>query len=415
MRITEISFAFRQTMKNGVQSILYHAKQWKVSFLSDRFFAEDDSNHSQSHDKRSDNTKHIAARDSHSPVRWLKTHLQQRRNKVPTSKQILEERKRRLKWSKVWQFTWVTIVISVLTTTIIVKWIDPTLSTKTWEWGERQLLRGSILIGFTIQNITIAGNEKTTREEILGRINIKLESPLYEFSLAEAKAQLESIPWVQNATIVRNPPSDIAITIVERKPVAIWQFNGKKALIDNDGVVLQYLNGKDALGRNDADKTAIYLANSSDTVNHPSGIVSSDYSSLLLVTGDGAATHVSEIIHLLNSDPSLAKRVTAAIYINNRRWDLEFDHRVTVKLPEQKTIATAWGRLSRLQESDKILERQIEVLDLRNPDRLYISLSGVLINSEKTIITTMQKTISNRSRFHSIASGTLAQMGWQND
>src|SRR5258707_11339532 len=56
--------------------------------------------------------------------------------------------------------------------------------------------------------------------------------------LDERKRQLEEIPWVESATVMRLLPNRLAITVQERTPVAFVQLGSKINLIDANGVVM---------------------------------------------------------------------------------------------------------------------------------------------------------------------------------
>src|SRR6201999_2488859 len=52
------------------------------------------------------------------------------------------------------------------------------------------------------------------------------------------KHQLEEIPWVESADVMRLLPNQLRVTIQERTPVAFVQLGPKIALIDANGVVM---------------------------------------------------------------------------------------------------------------------------------------------------------------------------------
>jgi cell division protein FtsQ len=56
--------------------------------------------------------------------------------------------------------------------------------------------------------------------------------------LDERKRQLEQIPWVEQATVMRLLPNQIAVTIQERAPVAFAHIGPRISLIDAKGVVM---------------------------------------------------------------------------------------------------------------------------------------------------------------------------------
>ena len=57
--------------------------------------------------------------------------------------------------------------------------------------------------------------------------------------LEERRRQLEQIPWVRSATVMRLLPNRLSIAVQERKPVAFAQVGSRVMLIDADGVLLE--------------------------------------------------------------------------------------------------------------------------------------------------------------------------------
>ena len=78
-----------------------------------------------------------------------------------------------------------------------------------------------------------------------------------------------------------------------------------------------------------------------------------------------------ETARLIAGEPEIAARVTAVTWVGRRRWNLDIDGRIKVKLPEGDTAA-AWQRLARMQRRDRILDRALSVLDLRHGDRVVL-------------------------------------------
>ena len=92
------------------------------------------------------------------------------------------------------------------------------------------------------------------------------------------------------------------------------------------------------------------------------------------VVGQGAVTAAAELFEFVGSDAVLASRLTNATWIRGRRWDLEFDNGVLVRLPEQDP-ASAWARLVQYQRREQILDRDIQTVDLRFTDRVVVRLT----------------------------------------
>ncbi|MGH7880400.1 MAG: cell division protein FtsQ/DivIB [Candidatus Binataceae bacterium] len=61
---------------------------------------------------------------------------------------------------------------------------------------------------------------------------------IFFVSLAERQRQLQEIPWVESATVMRLLPNRLKIQIKERTPVAFVRIGSRASLIDSSGVLL---------------------------------------------------------------------------------------------------------------------------------------------------------------------------------
>ena len=80
------------------------------------------------------------------------------------------------------------------------------------------------------------------------------------------------------------------------------------------------------------------------------------------------------MLAILSSEPDLAARVTAAVDVGGRRWNLRIDNSIDVLLPSDDPAA-AWADLARLQRNDAILQRDVQAIDMRLPDRLVVRVT----------------------------------------
>lgn len=206
-----------------------------------------------------------------------------------------------------------------------------------------RVIQGTGLLGFTVADITVEGRETTDRETILAALGAGPGTPILAVNPTRAKEQLGALPWVRTAVIERRLPHTLYVRLVERKPLALWQHGGKLDLVDREGSVIP-------VARLD------------------------QFAKLPMVVGEGAASHAAELIEMLGSDPDLAARVTAAVRVGDRRWNLRLDNAIDVLLPADEP-ASAWSQLARLERSSAILKRDVQTIDLRLPDRLVLRIS----------------------------------------
>ena len=198
----------------------------------------------------------------------------------------------------------------------------------------------SAALGLVVTDIEVEGRETTDSATIMRALAAERGTPILAVSPSRAKQQLESLPWVRSASIERRLPHALFVRLVERRPLAVWQHGGKQELIDRQGEVIPV---KD-LG---------------------------PFAKLPTVVGDDAPAHAAKLIDMLASEPELASRVTAAVRVDERRWNLRVDNAVDVMLP-QDNPAQAWSRLAQLERSNNLLKREVQAVDLRLPDRLVL-------------------------------------------
>ncbi len=93
-------------------------------------------------------------------------------------------------------------------------------------------------------NIEITGIQNVSRAQVLEVVGADIERNIFFVPLDERKKQLEEIPWVESATVMRLLPNRLAISLQERTPVAFVKMGPKISLIDVNGVVMTLPAGK---------------------------------------------------------------------------------------------------------------------------------------------------------------------------
>jgi cell division protein FtsQ len=84
-------------------------------------------------------------------------------------------------------------------------------------------------------NIQAAGLTEVSRAEMLPVFGEDIGRNIFFVPLTERRKQLEEIPWVERATVMRLLPDQIRVSVVERQPVAFAHQGG---LVDANGVLL---------------------------------------------------------------------------------------------------------------------------------------------------------------------------------
>jgi cell division protein FtsQ len=87
-------------------------------------------------------------------------------------------------------------------------------------------------------NIQATGLGEVSRAEILPVFGEDIGRNIFFVPLNERRKQLEQIPWVQHATVMRLLPDQIRVSVVERQPVAFVRHGQQIGLVDANGVLL---------------------------------------------------------------------------------------------------------------------------------------------------------------------------------
>jgi len=87
-------------------------------------------------------------------------------------------------------------------------------------------------------NIDAVGLTQVSRAEMLPVFGEDIGRNIFFVPLSERRKQLEAIPWVERATVMRLLPDQIRVSVVEREPVAFVRQGQQVGLVDKDGVLL---------------------------------------------------------------------------------------------------------------------------------------------------------------------------------
>jgi cell division protein FtsQ len=86
--------------------------------------------------------------------------------------------------------------------------------------------------------VAIHGNHYVTRANVLELFSVDRGRSVLRIPLDARRKQLESLPWVEHATVRRALPNRIQVDLFERTPIAFLREDGELALVDMHGVIL---------------------------------------------------------------------------------------------------------------------------------------------------------------------------------
>lgn len=92
--------------------------------------------------------------------------------------------------------------------------------------------------------ITVKGNFTLTRDEILEAANIKKDSTvnIEELNLAFIQDRISKHPEVKKVSVSKNPPNEIVIDVIEKRPLAIVNVGNQLNLVDEECELFPFKN-----------------------------------------------------------------------------------------------------------------------------------------------------------------------------
>ncbi|MBN9671641.1 cell division protein FtsQ/DivIB [Labrenzia aggregata] len=205
--------------------------------------------------------------------------------------------------------------------------------------------------GFGVEAVKLSGQREINEFQILEALEIHEGSSLALFDAAAARERLSRMAWVKNASVMKLYPSTLQINIEERVPYALWQRGDLVSIVNEAGdVITDEVDGR--------------------------------YANLLLVVNHGAQRRAGEINTALDKVPELRPRVRAAFLISDRRWDLQLENGISIRLP-QENMDAALADIVSMDKENGLLSRDIVAIDMRLPDRVSVRLSDEAAEQRK--------------------------------
>jgi cell division protein FtsQ len=202
------------------------------------------------------------------------------------------------------------------------------------------LLQMTAASGFALREVRVEGRGETAVADILSAVGANRGDPILGIDIDAVRQRLEDLPWIETAGVERRFPDQLVVSVTEAEPMALWQRNRKLYLVSRDGAVIETAN----LGK---------------------------YAKLVIIVGEEAPEKAQGLFDILAQEPDLRSHVTAAVLVGKRRWNIRMDNDVDVKLPEDGAHE-AWRRFAELNRENDLLDKDVTVVDLRQPDRVVV-------------------------------------------
>jgi len=89
------------------------------------------------------------------------------------------------------------------------------------------------------QDVEVAGSAPNSQAKVKSVLDGAVGQNVFALSLTDYREKLETIPWVESASVMRLLPNRLRVVVRERTPVAFVALGQKVKLIDGGGVVME--------------------------------------------------------------------------------------------------------------------------------------------------------------------------------
>ncbi len=210
-------------------------------------------------------------------------------------------------------------------------------------------LLGSRLL--VVRSVTVSGTHLVTQAEVLAAADVPAGTSLLRLNTAQVAQRVESIRQVASATVAKDWPDHLVITVTERVPVvAVRMIGGGYDLVDPSGVIVRWSRPRPA-------GLPLYLTSlTGSTLRDDPGVATT-------------AAVLAELPAWLSREVAQVSAADAA-GLAGGPGDLA---QVTLYLSDHKTVV--WGGADGASEKD----RELAIL-IRDPARYFdVSAPGTVV------------------------------------
>ena len=154
--------------------------------------------------------------------------------------------------------------------------------------------------------IEVAGAEHVSHTQIMEVMGGDIGRNIFFVPLAQRKAQLEQIPWVESASVMRFVPNRLRIEIHERTPVGFARIGSHVSLIDSGGTLMELGPG----GKHKYSFAVIAGMNAGEPISTRAARMK-NYNTLVRDLDSGGAHYSQELSEVDVSDPDDVKVLAA--------------------------------------------------------------------------------------------------------
>jgi len=91
---------------------------------------------------------------------------------------------------------------------------------------------------FDAKHIRVEGAVSLQPDDVRGLAGIESSTNVFHLQPDEVTARLLADPWIASATVAKELPNTVVLTVVERRPVGVIDAAGDRSVLADDGTIL---------------------------------------------------------------------------------------------------------------------------------------------------------------------------------
>ena len=229
-----------------------------------------------------------------------------------------------------------TLVVGLMAVVLMTNHRGETLGNTIVQFADER----AAALGLNLQNVRLVGVSPQAADDVKKALPFHRGDPIAFMDLGAVQRAVENVGWVRSATVRRQFPGSLVVTVVERPRLAVWQYHGQDAVIDDQGQIIPEAR---------ADR----------------------FPELPLVVGEGANETANDILELMRPRSQLLQKTYALQRIDTRRWNILLKDGAVIKLPALDQDQ-AFARLDALIAQRRVLDQGFAEIDLLDPKALVV-------------------------------------------
>lgn len=197
---------------------------------------------------------------------------------------------------------------------------------------------------FLVTLVAIDGASPALADAIRAKLALPLPMSSFEIDLEASRLRIEELDAIADAELRMRGGGILQVQIIERQPAVVWRTGVGLSLLDAEGMRIATIMER------------------------------GDRSDLPLIAGQGANRVVPEAMAILAAAQPILPRLRGLVRVGERRWDLVLDRDQRILLPETGAVL-ALERVIALDQAEKLLDRDVIAVDLRNEHRPVLRLA----------------------------------------